>query len=49
MKEMVIRALYIEMLGQDASFAYLKSVELCASTTISQKRAGYLTGKRLPD
>eukprot|EP01039_Chlorochromonas_danica_P004528 gene4528-4966_t len=43
MKEMVIRALYIEMLGQDASFAYLKSVELCASTTISQKRAGYLT------
>jgi len=32
------------MLGQDASFAYIKAVELCASTSIVQKRTGYLTG-----
>lgn len=33
------------MLGQDASFAYIKAVELCAATGISQKKAGYLAGK----
>lgn len=43
LKELVIRALYVEMLGQDASFAYIKTVELCASTNIVQKKAGYLT------
>ena len=42
MKEFVIRLIYIEMLGQDASFAYIKAVELCASTSIIQKKAGYL-------
>lgn len=42
MKEFVIRLIYIEMLGQDASFAYIKAVELCASTSILQKKAGYL-------
>ena len=41
-KELVVRALYVEMLGQDASFAYIKAVELCASTNILQKRVGYL-------
>ena len=44
MKELVIRSIYVEMLGQDASFAYIKAVELCASTSIMQKRAGYLAG-----
>ena len=44
-KELVVRSMYVEMLGQDASFAYLKAVELCASTNISQKRVGYLAGK----
>lgn len=42
LKEMVVRALYVEMLGQDASFAYMKIVELCASTNIAHKKAGYL-------
>lgn len=42
LKELVVRALYVEMLGQDASFAYIKAVELCASTNILQKRVGYL-------
>ena len=44
MKELVVRMIYVEMLGQDASFAYIKAVELCASTSISQKRVGYLAG-----
>lgn len=44
MKELVVRAIYVEMLGQDASFAYIKAVEICASTNIMQKRAGYLAG-----
>ena len=42
LKELVVRAVYVEMLGQDASFAYIKAVELCASTNILQKRVGYL-------
>jgi hypothetical protein len=44
MKELVVRSLYVEMLGQDASFAYIRAVELCASTSITQKRVGYLAG-----
>lgn len=47
MKELVVRMIYVEMLGQDASFAYIKAVELCASTSIAQKKAGYLAGKFL--
>ena len=42
MKELVTRAMYVEMLGLDASFAYIRAVELCASTNIHQKRAGFL-------
>jgi len=48
MKELVVRSLYVEMLGQDASFAYIRAVELCASTHIMQKRAGYLAGNFIP-
>jgi AP-4 complex subunit epsilon-1 len=46
MKELVVRMLYVEMLGQDASFAYIKAVELCASTSIAQKKTGYLAGTK---
>ena len=44
-KELLVRAIYVEMLGQDASYAYIRAVELCASTNIAQKRTGYLFGK----
>ncbi len=47
MKELVIRSLYVEMLGQDASFAYIRAVELCASTAITQKKVGYLAGTHM--
>jgi AP-4 complex subunit epsilon-1 len=42
LKELVVRLIYVEMLGQDASFAYIKAVELCAAGAIAQKRVGYL-------
>lgn len=44
LKELVVRLMYVEMLGQDASFAYIKAVELCAATSITQKKVGYLAG-----
>lgn len=41
-KEFLIRLLYVEMLGHDASFGMMKAVELCASSSIVHKRTGYL-------
>lgn len=42
MKEYLIRAIYIEMLGHDASFAYIHAVNLSQNKTLSLKRMGYL-------
>jgi len=41
-KEFVIRLLYVEMLGHDASFGYIKAIELTAATSLLSKRCGYL-------
>lgn len=41
-KEFVVRMLYVEMLGHDASFGYIKAIELCASTSLIPKKCGYL-------
>ncbi len=41
-KECLIGLIYIEMLGHDASFAYVNVVQLTASGDIMQKRVGYL-------
>ncbi|KAI9907848.1 hypothetical protein PsorP6_004105 [Peronosclerospora sorghi] len=42
-REFLIRLMYVEMLGHDASFGYIKAVEMTASTNLIQKRVGYLT------
>lgn len=41
-KEFLVRLMYVEMLGHDAAFGYIKGVELTASTNLMQKRVGYL-------
>lgn len=42
-KESLVRLIYVEMLGHDASFAYVHAIQLTASGDIMQKRVGYLT------
>lgn len=42
-KEFLIRLLYVEMLGHDASWGYVSAVQQTASTDLAQKRAAYLT------
>jgi len=41
-KEFLVRLLYVEMLGHDGSFGYIKALELAASSLITHKRVGYL-------
>ena len=41
-KEYLIRAIYLEMLGHDASFSYLYAVNLTQDKNIMNKRIGYL-------
>lgn len=48
-KEFLVRLLYVEMLGHDASFGYIKAVEMAASANLYMKRCGYLVcGACLP-
>jgi AP-4 complex subunit epsilon-1 len=41
-KEFLVRILYVEMLGHDGSFGYIKAVEMAASSSLYHKRTGYL-------
>ncbi|ACI64935.1 predicted protein [Thalassiosira pseudonana CCMP1335] len=41
-REFLVRVLYVEMLGHDGSFGYIKAVELAASQSIIHKRTGYM-------
>mmetsp|Transcript_84403 Transcript_84403/g.149296 ORF Transcript_84403/g.149296 Transcript_84403/m.149296 type:complete len:951 (+) Transcript_84403:100-2952(+) len=43
MKEYMIRAVYAEMLGHDAAFAYIHAVKLAHEKNLFAKRIGYLT------
>ncbi|KAM7276656.1 hypothetical protein ACFE04_018522 [Oxalis oulophora] len=42
MKEYIIRLLYIEMLGHDASFGYIHAVKMTHDDNLHLKRTGYL-------
>ncbi|KAH9608623.1 hypothetical protein KSS87_019833 [Heliosperma pusillum] len=42
MKEFIIRLVYIEMLGHDASFGYIHAVKMTHDDTVLHKRTGYL-------
>ncbi|KAK1306689.1 AP-4 complex subunit epsilon [Acorus calamus] len=42
MKEYVIRLIYAEMLGHDASFGYIHAVKLAHDESLPSKRTGYL-------
>ncbi len=41
-KEFLVRLIYVEMLGLDASFGYIKAVEMTASQDILYKKTAYL-------
>jgi AP-4 complex subunit epsilon-1 len=41
-KEFLVRLLYVEMLGHDASFGYMQAVQMAASASLYHKRTGYL-------
>eukprot|EP00919_Chromeraceae_sp_WS-2016_P073787 GHVR01174422.1.p1 GENE.GHVR01174422.1~~GHVR01174422.1.p1 ORF type:complete len:149 (+),score=21.83 GHVR01174422.1:100-546(+) len=43
MREYLIRAVYVEMLGHEASFAYIHAVNLTYDKSLLCKRTGYLT------
>ncbi|XP_047337628.1 AP-4 complex subunit epsilon-like [Impatiens glandulifera] len=42
MKEYIIRLVYVEMLGHDASFGYIHAVKMTHDDNLSLKRTGYL-------
>ena len=42
MRELLIRAIYVEMLGHDASFSHIHAVNLTQSKNLLVKRIGYL-------
>ncbi|MEW5297695.1 MAG: hypothetical protein WDW36_000882 [Sanguina aurantia] len=41
-REYMVRLIYCEMLGHDASFAYIKAVQFASETNIQTKKAAYL-------
>ncbi|KAI3453914.1 hypothetical protein Pfo_010577 [Paulownia fortunei] len=43
LKEYLIRLLYVEMLGHDASFGYIHAVKMTHDENLQLKRTGYLT------
>ncbi|XP_065884904.1 uncharacterized protein [Dysidea avara] len=43
MRELLIRLLYCEMLGQDCNWGYIHAVKLTQKGTLNDKRIGYLT------
>ncbi|XP_067235633.1 AP-4 complex subunit epsilon-1 isoform X2 [Chanodichthys erythropterus] len=42
MREVMVRAMYCEMLGYDASFTYIHAIKLAQQGSVLEKRVGYL-------
>ncbi|XP_072528422.1 AP-4 complex subunit epsilon-1 [Salminus brasiliensis] len=42
MRELMVRAMYCEMLGYEADFAYIHAIKLAQQGTVLEKRVGYL-------
>ena len=42
MRELLIRAIYVEMLGHDAQFSHIHAINLTQSKNLLVKRIGYL-------
>lgn len=49
MKELLIRAVYVEMLGHDASFSHVFAINLTQSKNLLVKRIGYLASTLFVD
>lgn len=49
MKELLIRAIYVEMLGHDATFSHIHAVNLAQSKNLLVKRIGYLAASLFID
>mmetsp|Transcript_47898 Transcript_47898/g.89251 ORF Transcript_47898/g.89251 Transcript_47898/m.89251 type:complete len:978 (-) Transcript_47898:454-3387(-) len=43
MKELLLRLLYVDMLGHDASFGYIQAVKMCNEPSLLLKKVGYMT------
>ena len=43
MKEFLLRLVYVEMLGHDASFGYIHAVKMCNEQNLLLKKVGYMT------
>jgi len=41
-REIMLRLMYLEMLGHDASFGYIHAVKACVESDVTIKRSGYL-------
>ena len=39
----MVRSIYVDMLGHDASFAHINAVNLAQEKSLMSKRIGYLT------
>lgn len=40
MKELMVRTIYCEMLGYEASFSYIHAIKLAQQGTVLEKRVG---------
>ena len=43
MKDLIIRSIYVEMLGHDASFSHIYAIKMTQNKNIFSKRLGYLS------